>query len=76
MAMDRQQINDPFHRQLYDLLVPAIAEHTAQIVDGSAKSFDDYRYKCGFLSALQVVLDRCEEVEREMYGARPGAESK
>ena len=68
-----QQIIDPFHLQLHRALVEEIDTRGKSLIAGAATSFDDYRFRCGYIEALVSVLARCEEMERERYGARPGS---
>ena len=58
-------------RALNMLLGRITEEHNRRatnLVSGAAKSFEDYRYDCGFLRGLEMVSDMCREVEDEIYG--------
>ena len=68
-------IIDPFHRALFNVLAPDIDNRMVSLAEGSAKNFEEYKYQTGMIQAFNEVLAKCREIEVEMYGARPGAES-
>jgi hypothetical protein len=34
----------------------------------SCGNFEDYRAQCAYIQAINDVLDKCEEIERDRYG--------
>jgi hypothetical protein len=73
MAAEREPvIIDPFHRMLRDEMRVAVGDRVEALADGSAGSFDDYRYQCGYLQAIKDVLDKCLEIERRTHGEMMG----
>ncbi len=61
-------IQDGFHRALYQVIAAEIDNRMSSLARGSAISYDDYQSQVGYLSALNDVLSRCEEIEKERYG--------
>ena len=61
-------IQDGFHRALYQIITAQIDNRMTSLARGSAVSFDDYQSQVGYLSALNDVLARCEDIEKERYG--------
>ena len=69
MPADRAPlIIDPFHKMLYDELMVIIEGRYEGLANGSAASFEEYKYQVGYLSALKDVLGRCSEIERRKFG--------
>jgi len=72
---------DPFHRQLSNVLTPLIDDKMVALAKGNAtktesdtaSTAEKYAAQVAYIQALNDVLDRCREIELEMYGARPGA---
>jgi hypothetical protein len=58
---------DPFFRRLYPVLQEEIANRSAYVGSGACNSYDDYKHQTGYVQALQDVLTRCDELEREQY---------
>lgn len=70
--------DSPTAVRLYPLDHPALqinahakitAEHgkqTADLGQGLAKSFDDYRYRAGVIEGLRIALILLEEAEKEL----------
>lgn len=69
---------DPFHRNLYKVLSEDISDRVEQLVTGSAKKYSDgaesvaekYAAQISYLQALRTVLEKCREIEVDMYGSR------
>lgn len=61
---------DPFHANLRAKLEADLKQLREALCSNMARDFLDYKYRCGTIVALQQVLDRCEEIEAEMYGMR------
>ena len=74
MAADPYQIIDPFHRALHAKLSQDLANRVAGLANGSVPNYEEYKAQVGYIAALNVVLDLCEELERDQYVARPGAD--
>jgi hypothetical protein len=55
-----------FQQRLERKINEAIAYGTEQVASGAAPSFDEYRYRCGFLKALSQMLEMTALVAREM----------
>ena len=72
---------DPVHRHLSNVLTPLIDDKMVALAKGNATKTDldtvstaeKYAAQVAYIQALNDVLDRCAEIENEMYGARPGA---
>jgi hypothetical protein len=67
---------DPFHRALHGVLTAEIDRRMVALASGSAPTFEDYKAQSAYIQALTDVLSRCEEMENERYGARPGADNE
>ena len=73
---------DPFHRHLYGVLSQEISSRMASLATGSAsRTIDDrstvaekYAAEVAYIDALNTVLEKCKEIEVDMYGNRPKAE--
>lgn len=69
---------DPFHRSLHARLTEEINKRVTALAQGSAaKTLDsgstvaeNYAAQTSYIQALVSVLDVCEELEQERYGAR------
>ena len=61
-------INDPFHRALYQVITDKINGRMGEVSTGACPSYDSYRHEVGYLQALGDVLDWCEEIEKARYG--------
>ena len=72
MAMDSRQILDPFHRALHAKLSQDLANRVTGLANGAVPNYEEYKSQVGYITALNDVLDLCEELERDQYGARPG----
>jgi hypothetical protein len=70
---DASSIIDLFHRVLYIKLMEHIHDNTRYLIEGAAKSYDDYRYKVGYLQGLTHVIELCEEIENDRYGRKPAS---
>lgn len=55
-----------FQQRLERKINEAIAEGTLQLASGIAPSFDEYRWRCGFLKALSQMFEMTALVAREM----------
>ena len=79
-------IIDPFHKKVYAILAEDIDNKMISLcsgaVGGTASGNQNdlaaiaigYREQVAYINALNDVLKRCAEIEREQYGARPGAD--
>ena len=73
---------DPFFRKLYSVLSEDINARTISLATGSAsRTIDDrstvaekYAAEVAYIDALNTVLEKCKEIEIDMYGNRPKAE--
>lgn len=71
---------DPFHRKLYGVLSKDIESRMALLASGSATAIqgavetvaEKYAAQVSYIKALNDVLDKCHELEVDMYGARDG----
>ena len=70
--MDTPTIINPFHRDLFNALAPDIENRMISLASGGAQTIEAYREQCGYIRALNDVLSKCQELERERYGKRPG----
>ena len=69
---------DPFHRELYKRLQIEYQDRAAALARGNANqnvgeiatTAEKYAAQVAYIRALQDVLDVCEELERDRYGAR------
>lgn len=64
---------DPFHQQLRAELERDLEQLKATLCGNMAQNFEQYRYMCGTIVALEQILDKCSEVEARMYGERKKA---
>ena len=72
MAMEPNQIIDPFHRVLSARLSMDLADRVTSLAKGAVPNYEEYKAQVGYITALNDVLDLCEAIERDQYGARPG----
>lgn len=61
-------IQDGFHRAIYQIVSAEIDSRMISLAKGSAIDYGDYQSQVGYLAALNDVLSRCEEIEKERYG--------
>jgi hypothetical protein len=59
---------DPFHRNLRNDLLEELQARRDNLCDNMAGNIEDYRYRCGTIVAIQLVLEKCQEIETRMYG--------
>lgn len=71
MAAESHSIIDPFHRRLHAALSEVIASRVTSLASGAAANWNQYVDQTSYLRALNDVLDKCEELERDQYGTRP-----
>lgn len=43
-----------------------VASHTRSLVDGAAKTLEDYRYTCGVIQGLNLACSYIEDLSRRM----------
>lgn len=43
-----------------------VAMHTTSLVDGAAKSLEDYRYTCGVIQGLNLARSYIEDLSRRL----------
>ena len=48
----------------------AIDAAATSVLNGEAKSYDSYRYMCGYISGLSEVVKILDEIEAEYSGER------
>jgi hypothetical protein len=73
---DLSSIIDPFHRSLHIVVAEKIDTRMRLLAAGKSLDFADYKQQVGYLEALNDVLDICQELEHERYGAKPVASRK
>lgn len=73
---DGSSVIDPFHRSLHSALMEELHKRVDSIASGAAKNFEDYKEKIGYIKALNDSLDKCKEIETEMYGLKPGEDQE
>lgn len=66
-------IIDPFHRNLHNVISEEIDKRKESLAIGSANDYTSYMKQVGYLEALNSVLERCREIEKDRYDPRPGA---
>ena len=66
-------IVDPFHRQIHRILTEEIDGKMVALASGSAADYPSYCRQIGYIEAMNVVLDKCRELETAHYGKSPGA---
>lgn len=44
------------------------------LASGAAADYAAYCRQVGYLEGLNVVLERCQEIELDRYGKRPGSD--
>lgn len=49
--------SDTLINKLRDRIVETRRGHVAVVRDGGCKDFSEYRFQCGYIAALQFVLD-------------------
>ena len=64
-------IVDPFHRAIHRILTAEIDGKMVALSSGSAADYPSYTRQIGYIEAMNVVLDRCREIENEHYGPHP-----
>lgn len=57
-----------FQRNLEELLDKEYSEKLRHLADTAASDFADYKYRCGYLKAIQEVGEMCKRVAIELYG--------
>lgn len=70
---------DPFHRELYGVLSEELTNRVTQLANGSAAKLfhgattvaENYAAQVSYIKALNDVLEKCQELERNRYGGRP-----
>ena len=70
--MDLPSIVDPAYKALCIVLAQDIDNRTFSLASGGARDMEAYREQVGYLSALNDVIRKCQELEQERYGKRPG----
>lgn len=51
-----------FVRRLLAAIDKEEQQWTANLVEGTALTYDDYRYRCGFLRGLLWVRESCQQI--------------
>lgn len=69
-------IIDEFHRRLRTVIEEKKADLRQALCSNMARDFEDYRYRCGYLVALDDVLGNCEDVEAAIYVGTADREEK
>lgn len=64
-------IRDAFHSALHKRISEEVQTATESLASGAASSFDHYRYRVGYLSALRDVLRWAHETEKRIYDPPP-----
>lgn len=72
-------IIDPFHRQLRAVLdedltrrIVALSEGSAARVAGGVEEVaEKYAAQVSYIKALRDLIEKCEELEKEIYGPKP-----
>lgn len=59
-----------FYRDLHNKLGEALEQHAAELVNGRASDFADYRHRVGRIKGLQEALHFAKEVNDEMLGIK------
>lgn len=57
-----------FFQALEKELLDMLERHAAELVSGKAQSFDDYRYRIGYMKALRDVLEAARDANRRTIG--------
>lgn len=73
---------DPFHRALYSKLAEMLEQRIVRLSEGSAAQNDSdtksvaekYAAQVSYIRALRDVLEICEGLEQDRYGARKKAD--
>ena len=76
--LQRSEIVDPFFRALHarlttdlDNRVGGLANGTAKVTDNSTETVaEKYAEQVAHIAAIRLVLDTCEELQRDMYGPK------
>lgn len=71
---------DRFHRNLHTVLSEEIANRISKLAQGSASLVqhdtatvaEKYSAQISYIKALSDVLDKCREIEADMYGNNSG----
>ena len=66
-------IVDPFHRALNHILTEEVDGKMLALAMGSAADYPSYTRQIGYIEAMNVVLNKCQELETAHYGKSPGA---
>ena len=53
-----------------------IADRVSALAKGSAGNYEAYREQVGYISALNDVLDKCREIELNIYGNKSKPETE
>ena len=67
---------DPFHRQLYPILMGELAERKDKLAAGAAARIqndthsvaENYAAQVAYIKALEDIIQRCAQLERDMQG--------
>lgn len=79
---DTPDLQDPFHRALYNKLAGEIQKRMVNLASGSLLGLtpemgrttaDKYAEEVGYMKGLQDALDVAEEIAKERFGERPTA---
>ena len=57
-----------FFQNLEKEILEMLERHAAELSSGKAQSFDDYRYRVGYIKALKDVLEVARESNRRAIG--------
>lgn len=77
--VERATIINPFFRDLFDSIAPEIDRRMVALAGGSAKQVagstqtvaEAYAAECGYIQALNEVLEICAQLEHNQHGNRP-----
>lgn len=74
MQVEMPSIIDPFHRDLYRVLMEEIQRRVERLAKGDVENLEDYRAQVSYIKCLNHVLDKCNDIERDRYGKLPGGD--
>lgn len=76
--MTTPNLVDPFHRALYAVLVKELENRMGQLAEGSACTntndtqtvAEKYAAQVSYIKALHDILEKCEELEADLFGTK------
>lgn len=80
--MNRAEITDPFHRDLFDAVQDMLSDRIEGLASGSAKQHEGefatvaekYAAQVAYIQALRDVLSYSEQIEIRRYGGKKNQE--